>query len=171
MSSFQSITPEPGALRESRVIHINRVAKVVQGGRRFSFTALVVVGDGAGRVGLGYGKAKEVPLAIQKGTEEAKRNLFEVALAGSTITHPVLGISGTARIILEEAGIHDVLAKSLGSANAINVARATIQGLMDLQRPDVVARRRGIPADSFVPKGMLKAYNERKRAAAAGETH
>jgi len=181
---------EPGAVRESRVIHINRVAKVVKGGRRFSFTALVVVGDGNGRVGLGYGKAKEVPLAIQKGTEEAKRNMFDVALAGSTITHPILGISGAgrvllkpaapgtgviaggaARIILEEAGIHDVLAKSLGSANAINVARATIQGLRDLQRPDVVAKRRGIPADSFVPKGLLKAYEDRKKAIATGEVH
>ena len=183
-NAFTNTTPEPGALRESRVIHINRVAKVVKGGRRFSFTALVVVGDGAGRVGLGYGKAKEVPLAIQKGTEEAKRNVFNVALAGSTITHQVLGINGAgrvllkpaapgtgviaggaARIILEEAGIHDVLAKSLGSSNAINVARATINGLKDLQRPDEVARRRGIPAESFVPKGLLRAYNERKNSA------
>jgi small subunit ribosomal protein S5 len=190
-NSFANATPtEPGALRESRVIHINRVAKVVKGGRRFSFTALVVVGDGNGRVGLGYGKAKEVPLAIQKGTEEAKRNLFDVALAGSTVTHPILGISGAgrvllkpaspgtgviaggaARIILEEAGVHDVLAKSLGSANAINVARATIEGLRQLQRPDVVAKRRGIPAESFVPKGMLKAYTDRKNAIAAGEAH
>jgi small subunit ribosomal protein S5 len=182
----QGGTPDGG--RESRVIHINRVAKVVKGGRRFSFTALVVVGDGSGRVGLGYGKAKEVPLAIQKGTEDAKRNMFSVPLAGGTITHPVIGIlgagrvmlkpaapgtgviaGGAARIILEEAGIHDVLAKSLGSSNAINVARATIAGLQALQRPDEVAARRGIPADSFVPKGLLKAYNESKRATASGE--
>ncbi|MEN9803861.1 MAG: ribosomal protein [Actinomycetota bacterium] len=181
--------PQDGG-RESRVIHINRVAKVVKGGRRFSFTALVVVGDGNGRVGLGYGKAKEVPLAIQKGTEDAKRNMFAVPLAGSTITHPIIGVlgagrvmlkpaapgtgviaGGAARVILEEAGIHDVLCKSLGSSNAINVARATIEGLKGLQRPDEVAARRGLPADSFVPKGMLKAYNERKRALAAGEGH
>ena len=177
---------EPGGLRESRVITINRVAKVVKGGRRFSFTALVVVGDGNGRVGLGYGKAKEVPLAIQKGTEEAKKNLFDVALAGSTITHPVIGVmgagrvllkpatpgtgviaGGAARIILEEAGIHDVLAKSLGSANAINVARATIQGLQALQRPDVIAARRGLLAEDCVPKGMLRAYNERRASGGA----
>ena len=173
-----------------RVVAINRVAKVVKGGRRFSFTALVVVGDGNGRVGLGYGKAKEVPLAIQKGTEEAKRNLFDVPLAGSTITHPVIGINsagrvlmkpaaagtgviagGAARIILEEAGVHDVLCKSLGSSNAINVARATINGLKSLQRPDVVAARRGLAAEDFVPKGVLNSYNERQKARAAGESH
>ena len=180
--------PDPSGLRESRVIAINRVAKVVKGGRRFSFTALVVIGDGNGRVGLGYGKAKEVPLAIQKGTEEAKKNLFAVPLAGSTITHPVLGVTGAGRVmlkpaapgtgviaggaaraILEEAGIHDVLAKSLGSSNAINVARATIAGLQDLQRPDDVAKRRGLEAEEFVPKGMLRAYNERKKASATAE--
>ena len=189
-NTFNPAPTEPGALRESRVIHINRVAKVVKGGRRFSFTALVVVGDGNGRVGLGYGKAKEVPLAIQKGTEEAKRNMFSVPMAGATITHPIIGIlgagrvmlkpaapgtgviaGGAARIILEEAGIHDVLAKSLGSSNAINVARATINGLQSLQRPDEVAARRGIPADSFVPKGLLKAYTDTKKSIAAGEAH
>ncbi len=183
-------TPDPNGLRESRVITINRVAKVVKGGRRFSFTALVVVGDGNGRVGLGYGKAKEVPLAIQKGTEEAKRNLFDVPLAGSTITHPIIGINsagrvlmkpaapgtgviagGAARVILEEAGVHDVLCKSLGSSNAINVARATINGLKSLQRPDVVAARRGLAAEDFVPKGVLTSYNEREKQRASGERH
>jgi small subunit ribosomal protein S5 len=173
-----------------RVVTINRVAKVVKGGRRFSFTALVVVGDGDGTVGVGYGKAKEVPAAIAKGVEEAKKHFFKVPRIQGTIPHPVTGeaaagvvllrpaapgtgviAGGAARIILEEAGIHDVLAKSLGSANHINVARATIQGLQDLQRPDVIAKRRGLPADSFTPKGMLKAYNERKRALAAGEVH
>ncbi len=182
--------PDPSGLRESRVVAINRVAKVVKGGRRFSFTALVVVGDGNGRVGLGYGKAKEVPLAIQKGTEEAKKNLFDVPLAGSTITHPIIGINsagrvlmkpaapgtgviagGAARVILEEAGIHDVLCKSLGSSNAINVARATINGLQSLQRPDEVAARRGLAAEDFVPKGVLRAYNERKQQIASSGGH
>lgn len=180
------MAPKPPAneaqLRESRVININRVSKVGKGGRRFSFTALVVIGDGAGRVGLGYGKAKEVPLAIQKGTEEARKNLFAVPLAGSTITHPIIGIQGAGRVmlkpaapgtgviaggaaraILEEAGIHDVLCKSLGSANHINVARATIQGLRSLKRPDEVARLRGLSAEEFVPKGLLEAYKESER--------
>jgi small subunit ribosomal protein S5 len=166
---------------EERVIAINRVAKVVKGGRRFSFTALVVVGDGEGHVGLGYGKAKEVPAAIQKGMEEGKKNLFSVPLAGSTITHVVLGehdaarvllkpaapgtgviAGGAARAILEAAGIHDVLAKSLGSSNAINVSRASIQGLRSLKRPDEIAKLRGKSPEEVSSAGMLRAYRERQ---------
>ncbi|HEY1634251.1 MAG TPA: 30S ribosomal protein S5 [Acidimicrobiales bacterium] len=172
----------PDSQYEERTIKVNRVAKVVKGGRRFSFTALMVIGDGNGKVGLGYGKAKEAGLAVQKGIDEAKKNLFDVALAGSTITHPTIGESGAGRVllkpaapgtgviaggaaraILEMAGIHDILAKSLGSSNGINVAHATIAGLKSLKRPDEVARLRGLSPEEISPAGMLKAYQDRQR--------
>jgi small subunit ribosomal protein S5 len=169
-------------LHDGRLItRPRRVAKVVKGGRRFQFAALVVVGDGNGRVGLGYGKAREVPLSIQKGTEDAKKNLFEVPLAGSTIIHPTLGVygaakvllkpaapgtgviaGGAARVILEEAGVHDVLCKSLGSANHIHVARATIEALRQQKNPDQIAKARGKSPEEVAPKGVLRAYRETK---------
>ena len=171
---------------EDRTIKVNRVAKVVKGGRRFSFTALMVIGDGNGKVGLGYGKAKEAGLAVQKGIEEAKKNLFDVPLAGSTITHPVIGkagagqimmrpaapgtgviAGGAARAILEMAGVHDIIAKSLGTTNSINVAHATIAGLHALRRPEDVAKLRGLPVEDVVPAGVLRSYNERRRLGAA----
>lgn len=164
-----------------RVVTINRVSKVVKGGRRFSFTALVVVGDGQGMVGVGYGKAKEVPAAIQKGVEEARKNFFRVPMIGGTVTHPVQGeaaagvvllrpaspgtgviAGGAVRAVLECAGVTDVLAKSLGSDNAINVVHATVAALKQLQRPEEVAARRGLPVEDVAPAGMLRA-----RAAAA----
>ena len=159
-----------------RVVAINRVAKVVQGGRRFSFTALVVVGDGDGQVGVGYGKAKEVPQAIAKAVEEAKKSFFKVPRIQGTIPHPITGeaaagivllrpaapgtgviAGGAARAVLECAGITDVLSKSLGSDNAINVVHATVAALKMLELPQDVAARRGLPLEDVAPAAMLKA--------------
>ena len=159
-----------------KVVTINRVSKVVKGGRRFSFTALVIVGDGQGMVGVGYGKAKEVPAAIQKGVEEARKNFFRVPMIGNTIVHPVQGeaaagvvllrpaspgtgviAGGAVRPVLEAAGVHDVIGTSLGSDNAINVVHATVAALKELQRPEEVAARRGLPIEDVAPAGMLRA--------------
>ncbi len=159
-----------------RIVVTNRVAKVVKGGRRFSFTALVVVGDGDGQVGVGYGKAKEIPAAIAKGVEEAKKYMFRVPRIAATIPHPVQGeaaagvvllrpaspgtgviAGGPVRAVLECAGIHDVLSKSLGSDNPINIVHATIDALKRLQQPEAVAARRGLPIEDVAPAAMLRA--------------
>ncbi|GAB3531326.1 hypothetical protein GCM10027403_01660 [Arthrobacter tecti] len=167
-----------------RVVSINRVAKVVKGGRRFSFTALVVVGDGNGMVGVGYGKAKEVPSAISKAVEEAKKSFFKVPRIGGTVPHLVQGeaaagvvllrpaspgtgviAGGPVRAVLECVGIHDVLSKSLGSSNAINIVHATVDALKRLEEPQAVAARRGLPLDEVASTSMLRAMQDQKAGA------
>ncbi|MCF8524314.1 MAG: 30S ribosomal protein S5 [Aquiluna sp.] len=166
-----------------RVVNINRVSKVVKGGRRFAFTALVVVGDGEGLVGVGYGKAKEVPAAIAKGVEDAKKNFFRIPRAGSTIPHPVQGeaaagvvllrpaaagtgviAGGPVRAVLECAGVHDVLSKSLGSSNTLNIVHATVAALKQLEEPQSVADRRGKSLAEVAPARLLPAKTEKAGA-------
>ena len=169
-----------------KLVAVNRVAKVVKGGRRFSFTALVVVGDGNGMVGVGYGKAREVPLAISKGVEEAKKNFFRVPRSGATIPHPVQGeaaagvvllrpagpgtgviAGGPVRAVLECAGIHDVLSKSLGSSNTINIVHATVEALQQLEEPRAVAARRGLDFEAVAPERLVRAEADARAAASA----
>ncbi|HTL42277.1 MAG TPA: 30S ribosomal protein S5 [Pseudolysinimonas sp.] len=171
-----------------RVVTINRVSKVVKGGRRFSFTALVVVGDGNGMVGVGYGKAREVPLAISKGVEEAKKNFFRVPRSQKTIPHPVQGeaaagvvllrpaaagtgviAGGPVRAVLECAGIHDVLSKSLGSSNTINIVHATVAALKQLEEPRAVAARRGLEFEDVAPERLVRAEAEARAEAATAK--
>ncbi len=173
---------------DERVVQINRVAKVVKGGRRFSFTALVVVGDGKGRVGIGYGKAKEVPAAIQKGMEAARRSMVAIPMAGQTIVHQHTGVHGASKVlikpaapgtgviaggavrqILEAAGIKDALAKSLGSPTHLNVAKAAMRALTEQRRPDEVAKLRGKQAEDIIPPGLLAAYRSTESLRAHSE--
>ncbi|WP_304598467.1 30S ribosomal protein S5 [Homoserinimonas sp. OAct 916] len=172
-----------------RVVTINRVSKVVKGGRRFSFTALVIVGDGNGMVGVGYGKAREVPTAISKGVEEAKKNFFRVPRILKTIPHPVQGeaaagvvllrpaaegtgviAGGPVRAVLECAGIHDVLSKSLGSSNTINIVHATVAALKQLEEPRAVAKRRGLEYEAVATERFLRIDADAARAAASEKT-
>jgi len=173
---------------KERVVEINRVAKVVKGGRRFSFTALVVIGDEVDRVGVGYGKAREVPLAISKAVDDAKKNLFTVPKHRSTITHEILGRSDAARVllrpasegtgviagggvraVLELAGIRDILAKSLGTTNPVNMLKATVDGLKRLRRPEEVAKIRGLTVSQVLPVAAASADPIQSEGATAGE--
>ncbi|MDA8579897.1 30S ribosomal protein S5 [Pontimonas sp.] len=170
-----------------RVVTINRVSKVVKGGRRFSFTALVVVGDGNGMVGVGYGKAREVPTAISKGVEDAKKNFFKVPRVAQTIPHTVQGeaaagvvllrpatpgtgviAGGPVRAVLECAGIHDVLSKSLGSSNTLNIVHATVAALQMLEEPRAVAARRGVEFEDVAPEHIIRSEADAAAAVKAG---